>query len=434
MQLGGSHKPIHTALTAITATLLGSGTVSAADGGKIDSSLLIYSESGRVQAAEGVFGLSRKLSERRTVGLRLTLDALTGASPNGATPSSRVQTFTGPSGGASYEAEPGKIPLDDTFSDKRAALDGSLRESLDRITFLTVGGHVSFEQDYSSFGVNGGIERDFNRRNTTLGVSTAYTHDVVRPIGSAPVPFSSMPPPSVNAGGEDEDEREGAGAGPGKGKDTFDVIAGATQTLGRNTIMRVDYSLSLVSGYLNDPYKILSVVQNASSAAPGEPLDYVYERRPGTRQKQALFAELRRYIAGSALDLSYRYFWDDWGIESHTADVFLHVPVRGDHALEPHFRWYRQTEADFHTPYLVEGQTFPNYASADSRLAAFDAMTYGLSYSIPVDVGSRLTLGAEYYNQIGERGPPDTVGILSQYDLFPKLDAFMVRIGFSHDL
>ena len=431
MQLG-AHRPIRTAVTAFTATLLGSGTAAASGSGKIDSSLLIYSESGRVKVAEGVFDLSRTLSERRTVGLRLTLDALTGASPNGATPSSRVQTFTGPSGGSSYVANPGETPLDDTFSDQRVALDGSLRESLNRITFLNVGGHLSWEHDYSSFGVNSGITRDFNRRNTTLGVSAAYTHDIVRPAGGAPDPLTSMPPPSNDGEGEEEDE--GGEAGPGEGKDVFDVVAGVSQILGRNTIARLDYSLSRSSGYLNDPYKILSVVQDENSAAPGEPSDYLYESRPDTRNKQALFSELRRYIAGSTLDLSYRYFWDDWGITSHTADVFLRLPVRGDHAIEPHFRWYRQSEADFYNAYLVGGQAVPNYASADSRLAAFDAVTYGLTYSLPVDAGSRLSLSAEYYTQIGDRGPPDAIGILRQYDLFPALDVFMVRIGFSHEL
>jgi hypothetical protein len=433
MQLGGQ-KSIRTALTAITATLLGSGTAGASDSGKIDSSLLIYSETKRVKAFEGVFDFARKLSERRSVGLRLTLDVLTGASPNGATPSSQVQTFTGPSGGTSYTAPAGEIPLDDTFKDQRGALDGSLQESLDRITFLNVGGHLSIEHDYASLGLNGGITRDFDRRNTTLGVSVAYNHDIVRPIGGAPVPFEAMPPPSAGGDGEGEEEGEGGGAGPGKGKDVVDVVAGVTQVLGRNTLVRANYSLNRSSGYLNDPYKLLSVVQDPNAAAPGEPAFYVYEGRPDARSKQAVFGELRRYIAGSALDLSYRYFWDDWGIKSHTADAFLRLPVGGGQSIEPHFRWYRQSEADFHAFYLVEGRPFPSHASADSRLAAFDAYTYGLQYTVPLGVGSDLRVSAEYYTQKGARGPPDAFGILARYDLFPALDVLMVRFGYSHGL
>lgn len=432
MQLN-KQKSIRTAVTAITATLLGYGASAASGSDKVDSSLLLYSESGRVKAAEGVLDFSRTLSERRSVGLRLTLDALTGASPNGATPSSRIQTFTGPSGGTAYVVMPGELPLDDTFSDQRAALDARLQEALNRVTFANVGGHVSHEHDYTSLGLNAGITRDLNRRNTTVGVSAAYSHDIVAPIGSAPVPFASMPPPTAGGEGEDEEEHEGGGRGPGKGKDVIDVMFGLSQVIDRNTVLRANYSLNRSSGYLNDPYKILSVVQDRNSAAPGEPVGYVFEGRPDTRRKQAVYGELRRYIAGSTLDLSYRYFWDDWGIKSHTTDFFLQLPVKNGHAVEPHFRWYRQSKADFYAAYLVQGQPFPRFATADSRLAAFDAYTYGLQYLLPLGTGSVLRLSAEYYTQKGTRGPPDAFGVLRQYDLFPAMDAFMARLGFSHD-
>jgi hypothetical protein len=428
MQLG-AHTSIRATLTAITATLLGSNVHADPGSNKIDSSLLVYSETDRVKIAEGVLDFGRTFSERRSMGLRLTLDALTGASPNGATPSSRVQTFTAPSGNSSYVVDPGELPLDDTFSDMRGALDSSLVESLDRITFLNVGGHLSIETDYTSLGLNGGITRDFNRRNTTLGISVAYSHDIVSPIGGAPVPFASMPAPSGDGDGEGEDED-----GSGQSKDVVDVVFGVTQVLDRNTLVRANYSLNRSSGYLNDPYKLLSVVQDSSAVAPGEPVAYVYESRPDARSKQALFGELRRNIAGNTLDLSYRYFWDDWGIESHAADVFVQLPIGGGHSLEPHFRWYHQSEAEFHDFYLVDGLPLPNHASADSRLAEFDAYTYGLQYGLPLGLESKLRLSAEYYTQKGPRGPPDAIGVLRQYDLFPPMDVLMVRIGYSHGL
>ena len=39
-----------------------------------------------------------------------------------------------------------------------------------------------------------------------------------------------------------------------------------------------------------------------------------------------MFGEVRRYIAGSVLNASYRYFWDDWGITSQTADNLMAEP------------------------------------------------------------------------------------------------------------
>jgi hypothetical protein len=428
-------EPIRATLTAFTAALLGtSASARAADPGKVDSSLLIYSEVNRVTAAEGVFDLTKPVSDRRTYTLRLTLDALTGASPNGATPSSHVQSFTGASGTVGYTAPAGAIPLDNTFSDRRFAVDGTLLESLDRLTVFSVGGHLSFERDYSSFGVNGGISRDVNRRNTTIGISGSYSHDTVSPRGGAPTPLTSMPAPTSGTGGEGDGEGEGGGSGPGQGKDIEGVIASLSQVLGRRTLLQANYSFEHSSGYLTDPYKLLSVVQDETSATPGEPADYLYENRPDARSKQALYGELRQYIAGATADVSYRYFWDDWGITSHAVDVFTRVPVSHGHAIEPHVRWYRQSAADFYHTYLVQGEQTPQFASADSRLAAFDAWTYGLKYSLPVGENDALGFSAEYYTQKGTRSPPNPIGILSQYDLFPALDVFMFRVGYSHGL
>lgn len=434
MQL--SAKPsIRGALTAITAALLGAGAVHAAGENKVESSLLLYSEVNRVQAAEGIISFSRALKGDRLLNARLTLDGLTGASPNGATPSNGIQTFTRPSGNGSYTVPGGEIPLDDTFKDSRFGLTGSLTQPLSRVASLVFGSHLSAEHDYTSFGADVGFTLDLNRKNTTLSASLAYSRDNVNPEGGVPPALGLMPPPGENRdGGENENEGEDdGGVGSSRGKNVFDVVLGATQVLDRKTILRFNYSLDHSSGYLNDPYKLVSIVQSKIEAQPGEPVDYIYEARPGSRTKHALFAELRRYLGGHTVDLSYRYFWDTWGVTSHTVDVYYRLPLKSGHALEPHFRWYRQTEADFYAAYLVNGAPIPAHASADYRLAPFHAMTAGLQYLFPVADGAHFSVGAEYYWQVGDLSPPTAMGPLSQYDLFPNLNALMVRLGFSHD-
>ncbi len=435
MQLSGKTS-LRGALAAITATLLGGTVVHAAGDNRVESSILLYSETNRVQAAEGIFSLTRALNEGRLFNARFTLDGLTGASPNGATISSRIQTFTGASGSSSYSVKPNEIPLDNTFKDTRYGFDGSLTQPLDRLTSAVFGAHLSTEHDYTSLGGNVGFSRDFNRKNTTLSGSVAFSHDIVRPIGGAPTPLSTMAAATNNDGGEreGEDGEEGGGSGPGMGKNVFDAVLGVTQVLNRKTIVRVDYSFDHTSGYLNDPYKLLSVVQGPSGSAPGEPVAYLYESRPGDRTKQAIYAEMRRYIGGHTIDASYRYFWDDWGIRSQTIDLHYRMPVTAGHAIEPHFRWYRQTAADFYRTFLVDGSSLPTHASADYRLAPFHAITVGLQYFFPIQQGMYLSLGAEYYRQAGDISPPpSSYGVLSRYSLFPDMDAVMVRLGFSHD-
>jgi hypothetical protein len=432
MQLNGKTS-FRGALMAVTTALLGTGAVRAAGDNRLESSLLLYSEVNRVQAAEGIVGLTRALKGGRLLNARLTLDGLTGASPNGATVSSRVQTFTRPSGNGSYTVKPGEIPFDDTFKDTRYSFDGSLSQPLNRVTTVLFGAHLSTEHDYTSLGANIGFTRDFNRKNTTLSASAAFSHDIVRPTGGAPDPLSLMAAPSDENEIEREDDEGGHSSGPDKNKNTIDAVLGVTQVLDRRTLLRINYSYSHASGYLNDPYKLLSVVQSPAAAEPGEPVNYIYEARPGSHTRQALFAEIRRYLGGHTIDLSYRYFWDDWGITSQTVDLFYRLPLMAGHALQPHFRWYRQTEADFYNAFLVDGAPLPAHASADYRLAPFHAVTLGLQYLLPVAEDIHLSFGFEYYRQSGDISPPASFGILSQHNLFPDLDAVMVRLGFTRD-
>jgi hypothetical protein len=388
-----------------------------------------------VQAAEGIFGITHPLKGGRLLNARFTLDGLTGASPNGAAPSNHIQTFTRPSGRRSLTVDPGKIPLDNTFKDTRLAADGSLTLPLDRLSSAIIGAHLSGEHDYTSIGANLGLTRDFNRRNTTLAASVAASHDIVTPLGGTPTAFGSMPV-ATGGGGEGEGEGDDGArrpSGPGMGKNVYDAVLSITQVLDRKSILRLNYSLNHTTGYLNDPYKVLSLVQGTEGTEPGEPVDYLYESRPDKRTKHALYAELRRYIGGQTIDVSYRYFWDSWNITSKTIDVFYRIPIKKEHALRPHFRWYRQTQADFYHSYLLQGAALPANASADYRLAPFHAITLGLEYTFPVDRGMYLSLGGEYYHQSGDISPPTGLGALSHYDLFPTMNAAMLRVGFTRN-
>ena len=105
--------------------------------------------------------------------------------------------------------------------------------------------------------------------------------------------------------------------------------------------------------------------------------------------------------------------------------------ISEDFYLEPHARYYHQGAADFFHYYLVGDQATPAYASADTRLAAFRAITYGMKFGVRLDEGSELSLRAEYYDQHGNGHPGDAIGQLRQQDLFPDLKAFTLLLGYS---
>ena len=88
--------------------------------------------------------------------------------------------------------------------------------------------------------------------------------------------------PSLTSGGDGADEDEGGGS---ELKRTADLLVGLTQIVDRSTVVQLNYSASRADGYLNDPYKFVSVVESAAGTAPGEPLRQLYEGRPDARLK-----------------------------------------------------------------------------------------------------------------------------------------------------
>ena len=226
-------------------------------------------------------------------------------------------------------------------------------------------------------------------------------------------------------------------------KDVLDLLLGVTQVIGPSTVLRVNYSYSDSSGYLTDPYKILSVVDpvtgdtsraHAASGALGPTGVYRYEARPDSRRKQGLYAEVKHDFTGKVLGVSYRFGTDDWGIDSHTLDARLRWPIGEFNYVEPHLRYYTQNAADFYRFSLLDGEPLPSFASADARLADLDGVTLGLKYGHRTVSGSEWNARVELYQQSGNVPGGQLIGNQSRREQFPDLDAVIVQIGYRFKL
>jgi hypothetical protein len=390
----------------------------------VDTSLLIYSESdGRVEDLSLNAIARKEVREDSFLNLTLALDTLTGASPNGAAPSNVVQTFTRPSGNASYTIAPSGAPLHDKFQDTRTAIRASWDRPITRLTLLSLGASLSDEFDYTHFGVDAKIARDFNNRNTTLSFGLALANDMIDPVGGSPVPLAPMlgQGNSANKRGDDS-------------KDVTDLLIGVTQVVNRTTIVQLNYSLSNSDGYLTDPYKVLSVVDPVTGAPSAGPAGsglyrYLYESRPDSREKQSLFGLVKRDFGGNVLEASYRYMTDDWGVDSHTFDVHYRWNLSNGRYIQPHVRYYTQTAADFYHTVLFNGRPVPQLATADYRLGEFDGLTFGVKYGMQTKRGEwsgRL----EWYQQTGDADPAARVGVLTSLDLYPDLNALIAQVSY----
>lgn len=413
----------------------------------LDAGVLYYHENdGRVQAIEPELNISQKVSDDGILSLGLVADSLTGATPLGSVPSTLPQTYVRPykvvplgsavtittaSGGSTVVIIPpatgaksqtlaastivpaNTYPLDHAFRDTRYA--GTLGWQQTVTSNLKVDGGLAYstEHDYRSESAHLGVAQDFNAHNTTLNAGINYELDRSFPIGGTPTPLTSM---------------NGLWKGPDATRHQWDAVVGITQVMSRRWLSTLSYSFASSQGYQNDPYKLVSVVDPAT----GQPTVQLYENRPSARRNQSIFLENKVHLAKDIVDLSLRGYTDDWGIRSVTADLRYRYQLTEGYYLEPHARYYQQSAADFFHYFLVADQAIPQYASADTRLARFHAVTYGLKFGMPLNDGSEFNVRVEYYDQHGNGSPANAIGQLRQQNLFPDLQALTVLFGYSY--
>ena len=145
------------------------------------------------------------------------------------------------------------------------------------------------------------------------------------------------------------------------------------------------------------------------------PVTNVYrENRPDSRLRQVIQLEGRHYFekVNGALDATYRWSHDDFGVTSHTFQVEWRQGIGERAYVTPFFRYYTQSAAEFYVHSLngvvpdeempandPDGQG-PNY-SADYRLSALDATSYGVRVHCQLNETFSINASYERYDMQG---------------------------------
>jgi hypothetical protein len=434
---------------AASALLGASAGVAQADDNpwKIDSAVLLYSEAdSRVQAVEPVVQLSKDWGDEHISTFKLVIDSLTGASPNGAMKAGngRTQIFTGPSGNSRYNIGPNETPLDDSFHDQRGSFSANWQRPFGEASKIGYGGNISSEFDFASVSLNTNYARDFNQKNSTLAFGLNVELDSIKPVGGIHEGLSSMP--VLYRQGDEWASSGGSQTASSDKKTVADFLLGYTQIFNRRFLMQFNWSISQSSGYQSDPYKFLTVADSGNlivnpdaNNADGQFL-YWYETRPEKRLKNSFFVQAKYTPGEDVIDVSYRYMSDDWGIKSSTVDARYRWEISAGWYLEPHWRWYTQSAADFYRPFLQVGidtdasaQTaLIEHASADPRLAEFDAQTMGFKIGKVFSDESEIALRLESYKQTSGALANAPIGSdLYQQESFAELSATWLQVNYS---
>ncbi|MEA3228959.1 MAG: DUF3570 domain-containing protein, partial [Campylobacterota bacterium] len=142
------------------------------------------------------------------------------------------------------------------------------------------------------------------------------------------------------------------------------------------------------SGYLDNPY--LNIIRNYQADASS---DIVGESRPDSKKAYGVALKYANAFTDSfTLHLDYRYYRDDWEINSHTLDLNTYYELNDDWLFKVGLRTYIQSEASF---YNASPKFFTNqlYASSDQRLSDFNAITYKSAFDYKIYEDTSINLG-----------------------------------------
>ncbi len=166
-------------------------------------------------------------------------------------------------------------------------------------------------------------------------------------------------------------------------KDVFSLSFGYTQILSPNFLTQIELFYSDNSGFLSDPYQVITIPDFANRE-----LHFFEPVSPGTRQRKAAGI---RAIYGindlSSIQVGYRYYHDTWDISSNTFNInYQHFLYNQKIILGLGIRSYFQSKAFF----FEDKYTFPaEYMTVDPKLNAL--YTYEIQAKISID-GSVIPL------------------------------------------
>lgn len=350
----------------------------------------------------------------------LTIDA--GVSAYTSASSSNVGPFDdGPA--SPFQASSGA-----SSGDLWASVSGNYSHSSDDRNQIWSGkASVSSEYDYFSLGLGGSYTRLFNEKNTEISINANIFLDTWKTIYP-----TELRPFEANGNGLSDDLfirntiTGNTNYAPSfneisdKGRNSYSVGLGFSQILHKNVQGSLSLDVIQQEGLLSTPFQRVYFSDVADSFIDQFQLADDIERLPDSRTKVALGGRLNWYLTERlVLRTSYRYYFDNWGINSHTASVELPFKLSDKFTIYPSYRFYNQTAADYFAPYEQHLSTAEFYTS-DYDLSEYSANQFGFGVSY-TDIFAKL--------HISKFGLKSVDLKFSQYDRDTTFNFSMISAG-----
>ncbi len=233
---------------------------------------------------------------------------------------------------------------------------------------VTIGGSVSSEPDYLSYGIGFAVMQDLDEKNTTLTAGYGYGHDIA---GRSSTPFSVFSRVIEHG--------------------TFNL--GVTQVVNRSTIASLSADLVLDNGDQSKPYRYIPMFAPgvAASVPVGASIGWVtanrlperpLEQLPLSRQRYAITGRLGHRFDASTLRLEERIYADSWLLVASTTDARWIFDLGRRFAIWPHGHFHAQSAVNFWQRAYVSNSTngswdLPEFRTGDRELGPLRTVSGG---------------------------------------------------------
>lgn len=264
----------------------------------------------------------------------------------------------------------------------------------------------SNEYDYTSIGFGGGISKLFNNKNSEVSIKGNVYLDQWRPIYPTELhEYAQYGNNFLNEGFFqgiivlDQNENATTSYLPSDfnqwdktNRNSYSLSFGFSQVATRKMQFSVFFDVLHQEGMLSTPYHRVYFADKANYYIGEAQYIPVYEtiqntgvyqladdieRLPGTRFKLPFGGRLNYYLNERlTIRTYYRYYWDDWGITSHTASIELPIKLTDRFTVFPMYRYYVQVASKYFAPFETHLST-EKYYTSDYDLSTFNANQYG---------------------------------------------------------
>ncbi len=369
---------------------------------EVDILASYYSQDGSNAAVTGGIGTEELTDVAPTIMVSipmndddiLTIDAAISAYTSAS--SSNINPFDG----GNSQADPFVASSGASSSDTWFNVTGSYSHSSDdRNTILTGKLSVSNEYDYTSLGIGGSFTKLFNEKNTELSLHGNVYIDswkLIYPYELRPFTYGDNGIGNFlfNAyeitGNENYDPQFTELSQ--KGRNSYSAGINFSQILSKKLQASLAVDLVLQDGLLSTPFQRVYFADVPDTFIQNFQLADDIEHLPSSRLKTAVGGRLNYYLNEIfVLRTYYRYYTDDWGIKSHTANVEIPIKISQKFTLYPSYRYYNQTAADYFAGYEQHNSGEEFYTS-DYDLSKYTANQYGFGINY-TDIFTEFHIG-----------------------------------------